>query len=175
MHHRVLAEKIFIIPDFTAVVELVLFVFILAVMWTFVVPSVQRSMRERRGIVQRELEEAERAKSRLATAEEEYGQVLTDIRTEATQIRDEARQEGQRFIRDVEERATREHEARAAEHAARLEADRGRVLDDLRDDVDRLSLQMAGRILGEPIDDSVLGRLGATPPVLPSAGRGGHP
>lgn len=154
MPERVAAEKIFIIPDATLIVELLIFLVVLAVLWRFVVPPVQRAMVERRDIVRRELEEAERARGRLAEAEQEYRRAVDETRADATRVREEARAEGQRLLDAARDRAAREYEDQAAEHADRLQADRLAVLAALRDDIGALSVQLAGRVIGEPLDAS---------------------
>jgi F-type H+-transporting ATPase subunit b len=154
MPDRVLAVKIFIVPDFTLVWELLIFLIILAVMWRFVVPPVQRSMRERREEIKRGHDEAEKARQRLAESEAEYRRNMAELRSVATSIRAEAHSEGQRHIEAARTRAEEEYVTQAADAIARLDADRGSVLDELRGETGRLAATLAGRIVGEPLEST---------------------
>lgn len=152
MPDRVVAVKIFIVPDFTLVWELLLFLVILAVMWRFVVPPVQRSMRERRDLIERGHHEADQAQERLTASEAEYRQHMAEIRSEATSIREEAHSEGQRHIEAARARAEEEYVTTATGALAQLAADRESVLHELRPETGRLAAELASRMLGEPLE-----------------------
>lgn len=149
-----MAVKIFIVPDFTLFWELLLFLIILAVMWRFVVPPVQRSMRERRDLIEQGHREAEEARERLAASEAEYRQNMAELRSTATEIRVEAHSEGQRHIEAARARAEEEYVTNSAEATARLGTDRDTVLDELRPETGRLAAELASRITGARVEAS---------------------
>ncbi len=84
---------------------------------------------------------------------EEYKQQLTDARAEANRIREEARAEGAQILADLKEKAAAES-ARITEQAhdrhCRRAPGRRRLL---RAEVGTLATTLAGRIVGEALND----------------------
>jgi F-type H+-transporting ATPase subunit b len=70
----------------TLVVELIVFVIVLAVLARFVVRPLQRAMRQRQIEIDEALEKARRVEELLARTEAEYEATLTRARREAQQI-----------------------------------------------------------------------------------------
>ncbi|MCA1682678.1 MAG: F0F1 ATP synthase subunit B, partial [Actinobacteria bacterium] len=109
MTTSVRAESNFLIPNGTFLAELVAFLIILAIFYRFVVPPLQRAMRERRELIRSQFEEARRARERAEAAEATYNESLATARAEAAQIREAAREQGQQIIDEF--RASAQQEA----------------------------------------------------------------
>jgi F-type H+-transporting ATPase subunit b len=144
-------EDIFLIPNATLLVELVLFLLILAVVWKFIVPPVSKAMAERREKIARSMSDTEAASRKLAEAEAAYENAMAEARSEATRLREEARAHHKAKV----DEAAAEAQARADEITARtraeLTAERERALATLESDVAALAGQLAGRVVGEPV------------------------
>jgi len=109
-----LAAGNFLIPNATFIAELVAFVIILAIIWRYILPPVQKAMHQRQEMIRQQVEDAEEAKAKLAEAQEAYKNALTEARVEAAQIRENARAEAQRTIEELR--------ASAQEESARIVA-----------------------------------------------------
>jgi F-type H+-transporting ATPase subunit b len=157
-HTTTLAEGNFLIPDATFLAEIVAFVLILAVMWKYVVPPLQKNLAARQDVIRQQLEDARLAKERLDAAEADYNTALAEARAEAARSREEGRRIRQEIIdgaRD-EARAAAEEVTRLAEE--RLQAQHRQALNELRAEVGKLAGDLAGRIVGESLADEELQR-----------------
>jgi F-type H+-transporting ATPase subunit b len=157
-HTTTLAEGNFLIPDATFLAEIVAFILILAVMWKYVVPPLQKNLAARQDIIRQQLEDARLAKERLDAAEADYTAALAEARAEAARSREEGRRIRQEIIdgaRD-EARAAAEEVTRLAEE--RLQAQHRQALNELRAEVGKLAGDLAGRIVGETLADDELQR-----------------
>lgn len=88
--------------------ELIAFVVVIAVIWRYVLPPVNKMIKSQQELVGRQVEEAKRASERLAEAEQKYSEVVAEARTEAAKIRDTARADGQRIVEEMRAHAERE-------------------------------------------------------------------
>ena len=64
-------------------------------------------------------------------------------------------EQGTRLIAEIRAEGLREREVMITEAQARFEADRVIAETELRGDVMSLAIELAGRVLGEPIDSAV--------------------
>lgn len=91
---------------------------------------------------ERAQEELERNRAKLAQAD-----------TEAARIRDDARGDAERIKEDMAERAREEADRILAQGRQSLDASRSRTVSDLRGEVGRQSVELAGRIVGSALSD----------------------
>ena len=154
---RVLAAESnnFLLPNGTLLAELLLFAIILAIFSRYIVPPVQRAMRERNQLIRGEFEEARKARQRAEAAQAEYEKCLEEARAEATQIRDNARAEGQQVIDQRRAEAQAEADRLLDEGRAQLVRERDSLERDLRAEMGDLAVDLASRIVGEPLADEV--------------------
>ena len=149
----VLAGGNFLIPDATFLAELVAFVLILAVLWRFVVPPLQKSMTARQEAIKKSFDDADAAKERLAAAEAEYKNAIAEARAEQAKSREDAAKTRREIIDAAKEEARVEAEAVTSRAEARLEVERRQVLAELRGEIGRLAVELAERIVGESLAD----------------------
>lgn len=149
----VLAAENFLLPNATFIAELGAFLIILAFLWRYVVPPLQRSMTERQQLIRRQFEEGRESQERLAAAEEQYRTALAETRAEATRIREEARAEGQAIINELREKAQQEADRIRQRGEEQLAAEREHVVAQLRSEIGRLAVDLAERIVGESLTD----------------------
>lgn len=143
------AGGLFILPNATFIAELVAFIIVLAVLYRFVVPPIQRLMQERQEVIRTQLEESRRAREQLSAANDEYAKALDEARAEGAQIREDARLQGQRIIDEMKQRAQVEYDRIVERGETQLAAERDTIVRELREDIGRLSVDLAGRIVGE--------------------------
>ena len=146
-------ESNFLVPNATFFVELAAFAILLFLLGKFVIPPINRAMTARQDAIRAEFAELDEAKSEAHAAEEEFKSQIADARHEAARIREEAREQGAQIIAEMREQAQTEA-ARIVEHAhAQIEADRKAAQASLRSEVGTLATTLAGRIVGESLDD----------------------
>ncbi len=143
----------FLIPDATFLAELVAFAIILAIMWKYVVPPLQRSLTQRQELIRKQIDDAKETKERLAAAEADYKKAVGEARAEAAKAREEGAKVRQEIIDSAREEARVEAEAVTSRAEARLEVERRQVLSELRGEIGRLAVTLAERIVGESLAD----------------------
>ncbi len=134
-------------------VGIALFLIILAVMWKVVVPMFEKTYAERTAAIQGGIQKAEAAQAEAAAALEEYKAQLSSAREEASRIREEAKTQGAAIVADMRQQATEESSRLLANAKAQIEAERSAAVNSLRTEIGGLATTLAGRIVGESLDD----------------------
>ncbi len=119
----------------------------------FVVPGFERTYAERTEAIQGGIEKAERAQADAQAALEQYTQQLSDSRAEAARIREDAKTQGTQVLAEMREQAQAEANRIREQARAQLEAERTQVMAQMRAEVGGLATTLAGRIVGESLDD----------------------
>ncbi|MDQ3760259.1 MAG: F0F1 ATP synthase subunit B [Actinomycetota bacterium] len=155
--YNVIAQEeggnLFLIPNATFFVELVIFLVVLGVIWRYVVPPVKRAMRERQEMVRRQIEESQQASKRLAEAEARYSEALAEARVEAAKIRETARADAQEIKDEMRQQAEQEVARIRQRGEEQLATQREQVVRELRGELGKLAVTLAGRIVGESVAD----------------------
>lgn len=145
-----------LIPTLYDVVwSLIPFAVILIVFWKFILPKFQEVLHQREDQIEGGIQRAEAAQAEAKAALEKYNAQLAEARTEAAQIRDDARSQGQKIIADMKAQATDESNRIVESGNKQLEAQRAAVVSDLRKDMGENSISLAERLLGEQLSDDV--------------------
>jgi F-type H+-transporting ATPase subunit b len=143
----------FLVPNATFIAEVIAFLIILFVLYRYVVPPVQKAMKERQDLVRGQIEESRQAREQLERAEAEYQRALAEARSEAAKIRDGARADADRLREQLRTQAE-EEAARIRERSEeQLATQRQQVVNELRGEIGRLAVTLAGRIVGESLED----------------------
>jgi len=129
------------------------FAVLLVAMWKWGVPAVKNMEKAREDRIRNDLESAERTRLEAETEKQRYDAQLADARSEAGRIIDEARQSAETVRTDLVARA--EDEAREIRERAQADIENQRVqaMTQLRSDVARLSIDLAGRIVERNLDN----------------------
>jgi F-type H+-transporting ATPase subunit b len=135
------------------ILALVAFAIIFFLFAKFIVPNFEKTYAERTTAIEGGLREAEEkqaaADAKLRELEEQLGQA----RQEAARIREEAREQGAAIVSEMREDAQAEAK-RIVEHGkSQIEAERQQAITALRAEVGSLATGLAGRIVGESLDD----------------------
>ena len=142
-------------PLYDVVWSLIPFAVILIVFWKFILPKFQEVLHQREDQIEGGIQRAEAAQAEAKAALEKYSAQLAEARTEAAQIRDDARSQGQKIIADMKAQATDESNRIVESGNKQLEAQRAAVVSDLRKDMGENSISLAERLLGEQLSDDV--------------------
>lgn len=132
---------------------LLCFAILLFIVFKFVAPKFEETFAERTEAIEGGIAKAEAAQAEASAALEEYKTQLNDARVEANRIREEARAEGAQILADMKARAAAES-ARITEQAhLAIAAERQAAVTSLRAEVGTLATTLAGRIVGESLND----------------------
>ena len=135
------------------VLSLVVFGLLLFAVKKFVVPNFEKTFAERTSAIEGGLEAAETKQAEADAKLAQLNQQLSEARHEAARIREDAREQGATIVAEMREQANTEA-ARIVEHAhAQIEAERQQAVTSLRAEVGTLATSLAGRIVGESLDD----------------------
>jgi len=143
----------FLVPNGTFLVELIAFAIIVWVLGKFVIPPINRAMTARQEAIRQQFAELDDAKDEAHKAEEEYKSQLADARQAANKIREEAREQGNQIVADAREKAQTEADRIIENGHGQVRAERQQAVASLRAEVGTLATQLAGRIVGESLED----------------------
>ncbi|MGI8888274.1 MAG: F0F1 ATP synthase subunit B [Nocardioidaceae bacterium] len=135
------------------VLALVVFLILVYLVSRFVKPNFEKTFTARTTAIEGGLAEAERKQAEADARLSELNQRLSEARHEAARIREDAREQGAQIIVEMREQA-QEESARITTNAhAQIEAEKQQVLGQLRTEVGTLATGLAGRIVGESLED----------------------
>ena len=135
------------------IVGLVAFVLLFLFLRAKVFPVFEKVFAERRDAIEGGMERAKAAEEEAKETLAQYRERLADARHDAARLREEAREQGQAIIAEMREQA--QSEARRVTETAhqQIEADKATALVQLRAQVGTLATDLAGRIVGESLED----------------------
>ena len=118
-----------------------------------VVPKFEQTYAERAEEIAGGIEKAERAQAEAAAALEKYNAQLALARDEASSIREDAKAQGAQILAEMRQHAQDESARLVLQAKAQIEAERLQAVQQLHSQVGGLATQLAGKIVGESLDD----------------------
>ncbi|MFL6164562.1 MAG: F0F1 ATP synthase subunit B [Jatrophihabitantaceae bacterium] len=159
-HQTVLASSNFLVPNATFIAELLAFLLILFILGRYVLPPVQKAMRDRQAMIDQQVADAAEAKKQLAEAQDAYQRALAEARTEAAKIRESARAEAQHVVDDLRAQAQEESARIVARGEEQLDRQRGAIVRELRAEIGTLAVELSEKIVDQQLSDDA--RVSAT-------------
>jgi F-type H+-transporting ATPase subunit b len=148
---------------YPALGELLVGLFAFAVLffftWKWVIPRFKQVLEERKDKIQGEMERAESTRTEADKLLEEYRTQLAGARGDADRIIEEARATADQLRRDLQARAEEESQAIVARAQEEIRAERDRTFQELRAQVGSIAVEIAGRVVGESLDERTHQRL----------------
>ena len=138
----------FLVPNGTFFFVLAIFLIVLAVIGTFVVPPILKVLRERDAMVAKTAADNKKSAEQFEAAQADYEEAMKEARVQASSFRDNARAEGRKVVEDARARAEQEVMSTLQVASEQLKRERDTVELDLRANVGTMSATLAGRILG---------------------------
>ncbi|WP_156685797.1 F0F1 ATP synthase subunit B [Mycobacterium sp. Marseille-P9652] len=138
----------FLVPNGTFFFVLGIFLIVLIIIGTFVVPPIMRVLREREALVAKTAADNKKASEQFEAARADYEEALKEARVRASSLRDDARAEGRKVVEDARARAEQQVMSTLQGAAEQLKRERDSVELDLRANVAGMSATLASRILG---------------------------
>ncbi|RFS81916.1 F0F1 ATP synthase subunit B [Actinomadura spongiicola] len=138
--------------------ELVVGIFSFAVVMIFLgkvlTPRIQKTLAERTEAIEGGLERAEQAQQEAQQVLDEYKAQQKAAALEASNERRKAEEQGAQIIAQAKEQAQVEARRIVENAKAQIEAERQQALQSLRAEIGALSVELAGRVVGESLEDS---------------------
>jgi F-type H+-transporting ATPase subunit b len=133
------------------IIGLIAFAIVFFVFAKLVAPRFEQVFRARREAIEGGIERAEAMQAEAKAALEQYRAQLAEARSEAAQIRDQARAEGQQILEELRVQAQEEAARITARGEEQLAAQRQQVVNELRGQIGALAVDLAGRVVGESL------------------------
>ena len=135
------------------VLSLVVFGILFFLVKKYVVPNFEKTFAERTSAIEGGLQAAETKQAEADAKLAELEERLSEARHEAAKIREEAREQGAQIVFEMREQAQEESTRIVENGKAQIEAERKQAVTSLRAEVGTLATSLAGRIVGESLDD----------------------
>ena len=165
-----LGSSIFLLPNGTFFVELILFLAIFGFVAKVILPPLNRAMDERARTVRDAQEASDEGQAEAERLVIERHEVLESARGTARGLLEEAAAEADRLYEDGRARGQAEHDRLLDAARPDIDAERESVETELLGRVGELVIAAAGRVVGEPVDaakhraiiDNAVAQLAAT-------------
>ena len=148
----------FLVPNGTFFFVLAIFLVVLGVIGTFVVPPILRVLRERDAMVAKTHSDSKKAAEQFAAAQADYEEAMKEARVQASSLRDNARSEGRKVVEDARAGAEQQVASTLQSASDQLKRERDAVELGLRANVGTMSATLASRILGVDVTTSTAAR-----------------
>ena len=143
-----------LIPTLSEIIlVLVVFGILFFAVRNFVVPSFEKAFENRRDAIEGGIARAEAAQAEAAHLLAQYQAQLAEARTEAAQIRENARAEAQRIIEDLRTQAQAESARIVTRGQEQLAAQRSQVVRELRGEIGTLAVELSEKIVSQKLSD----------------------
>jgi F-type H+-transporting ATPase subunit b len=144
-------------PIFPIIQEMVVgaiaFAVLCFVLMRYVWPRMEQTFRARVDAIEGGIKRAEIAQAEANELLSQYKKQLAEARTEAAQIRDQARADAAGIRDDVLAKAAEDRDRIIAAGRDQLAAERATIVRELRGQIGTLAVELAGRIVGESMED----------------------
>ena len=135
------------------IVGTIAFVLLFLFLRAKVFPVFEKTFEQRRDAIEGGMERAKTAEEEAKETLAQYREQLADARHEAARLREEAREQGTTIIAEMREQAQTEARRITEQAHQQIEADKTAALTQLRTQVGSLATDLAGRIVGESLED----------------------
>ncbi|MEU5532318.1 F0F1 ATP synthase subunit B [Streptomyces sp. NPDC020362] len=135
------------------VIGLIAFVIVFGFLAKKLLPTINKVLEERREAIEGGIEKAEAAQTEAQSVLEQYKAQLAEARHEAARLRQEAQEQGAALIAEMRAEGQRQREEIVAAGHTQIAADRNAAAQSLRQDVGRLATDLAGKLVGESLED----------------------
>ena len=147
-----IATSNFLVPNGTIVAELIAFVIVLAVMARYILPVVNKALRERQEGIRAELEAADEAKADAAATDEERRAELEAARQQAREIVAQANRTAEQVGVDAQARGQSEYDRMLAAADAEVKLARQRALEEAAARLGEVVVDVVERVIGREVD-----------------------
>jgi F-type H+-transporting ATPase subunit b len=145
-------SSVFILPNGTFFVELILFLVVFGILAKFILPPIERAMHDRQEHVRAGIAAGDEGRAEAQHLAAERRRVLDEARADARGLLDSASQATDAAVEDARRRGTAEHDRLLAEARPALEAEREQLRRDLLGRLGVLVVDAASQVIGEQVE-----------------------
>ncbi|MFC9954206.1 F0F1 ATP synthase subunit B [Streptomyces prasinus] len=135
------------------VIAVVCFSLVFGILAKVLLPRISRTLAEREDAIAGNNERAEATRIEAERIHDEYKHELAEAYREIAHTRQEASEQGALIIAAARDEGARQRDALVAAAHAQIEVDRTLAAAALNESVRRLAVELASRIVGEPLED----------------------
>lgn len=146
------------VPLDELVIGTVAFLLVFFALAKFAFPRINKTLEERADAIEGGIKRAQESQEEAAALLESYKSQLADARAEAAAIRNQAQTEKAAIIEQAKAEAAAAAAAVTERATASIEAERAQAVASLRRDVSALALDLAGKVVGETLQDDAKAR-----------------
>ena len=132
----------------------VTFVVLLGLLAKFAFKPIAQALDRRGETIKKSIDEAAQQRAEAKKLMEDYQKQLAEARTEAGKIIEESRQLGEKVRKEVVDKATTEASAIAQRAKEEIERQKEKGIQEMKDTVASLSVQIAGRIIEKEVNEA---------------------
>ena len=133
--------------------SIVVLVVLLFFFWKFVLPQLNKILDERTAKIEGGIEQAQAVQAEADARKHEYEQLLAEARTEAAEIREKARADGEAIKAEKKQETQNELDRMTKSAKDQIEAERQSAVVSLRKEVGSLAIDLASGVVGENLAD----------------------
>jgi F-type H+-transporting ATPase subunit b len=154
MMHLAQAQQNPLVPDITElIIGAVAFLIVFGLLGRVLLPRITKVLAERTDAIEGGLHRAEEAQAEAKRTLEQYRAQLAEARHEASRLREEAKEQGAQIKAELRAEGESERQRIVEAAHAQLDADRQQAITALRAEIGTLAVDLAGRIVGESLED----------------------
>jgi F-type H+-transporting ATPase subunit b len=131
---------------------IIAFAIVFFFVWRWALPTLSKTLENRQKAVAGQLTEAERAKKEAESLVADYKAQLAEAKTDANRIVEEARDAAEQMKSDIVTKAEDEASQILSKARTEAESEKSRALAEARTEVGEISVDLAGKIVGESLD-----------------------
>lgn len=120
--------------------------------WKWALPTINKTLEARQEAITGQISEAERVKADAEKLLADYKAQLAEAKSEGNRVIEEARVAGDQMKAEIVAKANEEASQVIAKARAEADSERSRALTEARREVGELSVDLAGKIVGESLD-----------------------
>ena len=149
-----IATSVFLIPNGTFFVELIVVGIILFLVTKYILPPLNKAMESRQEKIRTALEAADQARADAAAADVEKAKVLSDARDQAREIVAGAQATSDQLKAEAAGRAQAEYERIIASAAGEVATARQRAIDEASARIGEIVFDLVTKIVGREVDEN---------------------
>ncbi|AQP52074.1 F0F1 ATP synthase subunit B [Tessaracoccus flavescens] len=135
------------------IVGIILMLIIFVIMWKVVVPAFEKMYAERSDKIEGGMQRAAAAEAKAQAALAYYNDQLDAAREEAARIREDAKNQSATILAEARDKAQKDAARILESGRVQLEAERTKLVHELRGQVGGMAIELAGKIVGESLRD----------------------
>ncbi len=152
------APNVLAVPLDELILGIVAFLIVFWALSKLALPGIRKALDERTASIEGGIARAEAREAEAAALYEQYQAQLAEARTEAAQIRAQAQSDKVAIVEEARTEAADAAAAVTARADAAISAERAATVASLRREVGTLALSLAGKVVGESLEDDARAR-----------------